>query len=284
MPAARPTLVRGGAVVPMDRPRRILHPGSVLLDGAAIVAVGTVEELDADPRARDAEVLDATGHAVIPGLHNAHLHSGLLRGTAEGLVAVRLARHLRRPRPPGHDPGDRRGGVVALLRRERPVRHGLGDRHVAVHGGLGRAAGEHRDPGHPGPLRRRRGGLRLLRVDRVATAALLEAVARRPRRTGAQRGSASSTSSTARPTRFRAARDLAEEFGTGIHTHSSETNWEVEESLEALRATGPIEESPTAGVLGPTHRRGALRLARRRRARPPRRRPARRWPTARART
>jgi cytosine/adenosine deaminase-related metal-dependent hydrolase len=30
-------------------------------------------------------MVDATGHAVIPGLHNCHLHSGLLRGTAESM-------------------------------------------------------------------------------------------------------------------------------------------------------------------------------------------------------
>ena len=32
---------------------------------------------------------------------------------------------------------------------------------------------------------------------------------------------------------LRRRRDLADEFGTGIHTHSSETTWEVEESLRA---------------------------------------------------
>ena len=57
----------------------------MLIDGTGIVAVGDVATLDADPRTADAEVVDATGHAVIPGLQNCHLHSGLLRGTAESL-------------------------------------------------------------------------------------------------------------------------------------------------------------------------------------------------------
>ena len=60
-------------------------PGSVLIDGTEIVAVGPAEAIDADPRAAGATVVDATGHAVIPGLHNTHLHSGLLRGTAESM-------------------------------------------------------------------------------------------------------------------------------------------------------------------------------------------------------
>ena len=81
-----PTLVRGGVVLPMSGPRQVLDPGSVLIDGTGIVAVGDVATLDVDPRAAAAEVVDATGHAVIPGLHNCHLHSGLLRGTAESLA------------------------------------------------------------------------------------------------------------------------------------------------------------------------------------------------------
>src|SRR5690349_16712061 len=80
------TLVRNGIVLPMTGgSRRVFDPGSVLLDGETIIAVGDVAELDADPRARDAEIVDATDHAVVPGLHNCHLHSGLLRGTAESM-------------------------------------------------------------------------------------------------------------------------------------------------------------------------------------------------------
>jgi len=79
------TLIRNGIVLPMEGRKLALDPGSVLIDGDSIAAVGSVAELDADPRAAGATVVDATDHAVIPGLHNGHLHSGLLRGTAESM-------------------------------------------------------------------------------------------------------------------------------------------------------------------------------------------------------
>src|SRR5712692_4441423 len=67
----------------MEGRRVVFYPGSVLIDGVDIVAVGPVEELDGI--AGSADILDASGHAVVPGLHNCHMHSGLLRGTAESL-------------------------------------------------------------------------------------------------------------------------------------------------------------------------------------------------------
>jgi 5-methylthioadenosine/S-adenosylhomocysteine deaminase len=81
------TLIRNGIVLPISatHPRSVLDPGSVLLEGLEIADVGPVEMLDRDPRCQDAVIVDATEHAVLPGLHNCHLHSGLLRGTAESL-------------------------------------------------------------------------------------------------------------------------------------------------------------------------------------------------------
>ena len=76
-------LIRGGIVLPLEGHRVVHDPGSVLIDGREIRAVGPVDELDA--LAPDATVVDATDHAVIPGIHNTHLHSGLLRGTAESM-------------------------------------------------------------------------------------------------------------------------------------------------------------------------------------------------------
>jgi 5-methylthioadenosine/S-adenosylhomocysteine deaminase len=81
------TLLTGGFVLPLapTSRRRLIDPGAVLFDGELIIAVGTVDEVAAHPLAAGAEVVDVTGRAVIPGLHNTHLHSGLLRGTAEDL-------------------------------------------------------------------------------------------------------------------------------------------------------------------------------------------------------
>jgi 5-methylthioadenosine/S-adenosylhomocysteine deaminase len=81
------TLIRNGIVLPISatHPRSVLDPGSVLFEGLEIADVGPVEMLDRDPRSQDAVIVDATEHAVLPGLHNCHLHSGLLRGTAESL-------------------------------------------------------------------------------------------------------------------------------------------------------------------------------------------------------
>ena len=79
------TLIRGGIVLPMSSPGARWDPGSVLIDGPVIVRVGPVDAIDADPRASGADIVDASGTVVLPGLHNCHLHSGLLRGTAESL-------------------------------------------------------------------------------------------------------------------------------------------------------------------------------------------------------
>jgi 5-methylthioadenosine/S-adenosylhomocysteine deaminase len=52
------------------------------------------------------------------------------------------------------------------------------------------------------------------------------------------------------PEMFRAAAKLAEEFDTGIHTHSSESIWEVQECLRQF-GRRPIEEFYNRGILGP---------------------------------
>jgi 5-methylthioadenosine/S-adenosylhomocysteine deaminase len=50
------------------------------------------------------------------------------------------------------------------------------------------------------------------------------------------------------PQAFRSAMALAEEFDTGLHTHSSETTWEVEESIQRF-GRRPIEEFAERGIL-----------------------------------
>ncbi|MDQ3294189.1 MAG: amidohydrolase family protein, partial [Actinomycetota bacterium] len=83
-----PTLLTGGFVLPCDGTRTIHEDGAVLLaDDGTIAAVGPAADVAVRPEAGapGVEVVDTSGHAVLPGLVNAHLHSGLLRGTAESM-------------------------------------------------------------------------------------------------------------------------------------------------------------------------------------------------------
>ena len=86
MPTGRTFLLRNGVVLPMEGTKVRHDPGSVLVVDGRIEAVGSVDDVDRHPAAASAEVIDVTGHAVVPGFHNCHLHSGLLRGTAESLA------------------------------------------------------------------------------------------------------------------------------------------------------------------------------------------------------
>lgn len=63
--------------------RGVITDGAILIDDGRIVAIGPARNVV--PTAADATHLALRNHVVLPGLVNAHCHSGLLRGTAEGL-------------------------------------------------------------------------------------------------------------------------------------------------------------------------------------------------------
>jgi 5-methylthioadenosine/S-adenosylhomocysteine deaminase len=65
------TLFKGGTIVTMDPNVPNLSTGDVLVDGSRIAAVGV------NLQAGDAEVIDATGSIVMPGLIDAHHHMWL---------------------------------------------------------------------------------------------------------------------------------------------------------------------------------------------------------------
>ncbi len=74
--------------------------GAVAIDGKRIIAAGTTSELTA--RFQAAETIDATGHALLPGLIDAHMHTPLaiVRGVAQDVsnwmqkALAPYARHL----------------------------------------------------------------------------------------------------------------------------------------------------------------------------------------------
>jgi 5-methylthioadenosine/S-adenosylhomocysteine deaminase len=65
------TLIKGGTIVTMDPKVPNLSTGDVLVDGGRIAAVGVNVQAD------DAEVIDATGSIVMPGMIDAHHHMWL---------------------------------------------------------------------------------------------------------------------------------------------------------------------------------------------------------------
>ena len=78
-------ILTGGTVVTMNDRYDIWEPGAVAVRDGAIVAVGPAEEVGREWTAR--ETVDCSGHAVIPGLINAHTHAPmtLVRGLADDL-------------------------------------------------------------------------------------------------------------------------------------------------------------------------------------------------------
>jgi cytosine/adenosine deaminase-related metal-dependent hydrolase len=65
-------LITGGTVITMDPSRRVIPNGAVAIRGQLIEAVGSAAELPTEA----AQIIDATGHAVLPGLIDGHAHAG----------------------------------------------------------------------------------------------------------------------------------------------------------------------------------------------------------------
>jgi 5-methylthioadenosine/S-adenosylhomocysteine deaminase len=78
-------VVAGGIVLTADQDWNIYDPGAVAVDGGAIVGLGTREEVEQTYRGR--ERIDTRGKLIMPGLINAHTHAPmtLFRGIADDL-------------------------------------------------------------------------------------------------------------------------------------------------------------------------------------------------------
>ncbi len=242
----RTFVVQGGTVLPLEG-RRVVHdPGAVLVVDGTIAAVGSVADVRAHPAAATAPVVDATGHAVIPGLHNCHLHSGLLRGTAESMALWEwLENHV--------DPAHRaltpeiaesaswmayteavRGGTVSVLDMWRHMEGSArAAEAIGIRATLAPYTADRYDYFETLETNRR-----LLETHRTAAGGRVRTWVGLEHIFYCSAGM------------FRAAADLADEFATGIHTHSSESIWEVQECLRQF-GRRPIEEFYNRGILGP---------------------------------
>ena len=239
-------LIRGGIVIPCEGNRTVYDPGSVLIESGTILAVDTVERLD--PAAENAHVVDATGHVVLPGLHNCHMHSGLLRGTAESKALWDWLRDYVDPAHKALTPEIAES--ASLLCYTEALRAGTTSvmdmwRHMERSAHAAQQV-----------------GLRATLVPYVADLPgydYFETLATNRRLLEQYRTFAGGRVRSwvglehlfyCSPEAFEAAADLAQEYDTGLHTHSSETIWEVQESLRRF-GRRPIEEFFNRGILGP---------------------------------
>ncbi|MFC1437500.1 amidohydrolase [Streptacidiphilus sp. N1-10] len=240
------TLIRNGIVIPCEGGRTVYDPGSVLIEDGRIIAVGPVEQLDA--AAADAVVVDATGHAVIPGLHNCHLHSGLLRGTAESKSLWDWLRDYVDPAHKALTPEI--AEAASLLCYTESLRAGTTS--VMDMWRFMEGSAEAAD----------QVGIRATLVPYVADLPgydYFESIESNRRLLESYRSHAGGRVRSwvglehlfyCSPEAFKAAAHLADEFDTGLHTHSSETIWEVQESLRRF-GRRPVEEFFNRGILGP---------------------------------
>src|SRR6202034_3502803 len=120
---SRELLIKGGHVVTVDPDLGDLPAGDVLVADGIITAVGP----DLEPTTTAAEVIDAAGRLVIPGMVDTHRH--VWQGAIGGLPAP-----------------DHRGGVRAR-RADRHLAEALPRRRVRRHD-VGRPAGPRRGHHH----------------------------------------------------------------------------------------------------------------------------------------
>ncbi|MEM2896570.1 MAG: amidohydrolase [Candidatus Bathyarchaeia archaeon] len=76
-------IIENGTIITVDEKNRIYKKGSVAIQRNRIVEIGDSEEIN---RKYKADIkIDAKNKAILPGFINLHMHSGLIRGTAEDL-------------------------------------------------------------------------------------------------------------------------------------------------------------------------------------------------------
>jgi 5-methylthioadenosine/S-adenosylhomocysteine deaminase len=81
-------VITNGIVITVDGNRRVLDPGAVAVNGTDIVAIDTPAAIAA--RYKGAEIIDARGAAVLPGLINTHTHAAMVmyRGLGNDLALM----------------------------------------------------------------------------------------------------------------------------------------------------------------------------------------------------
>ncbi len=84
---AETTLIKNGIVITVDGRERVFENGAVLIKGDMIVDVGKTADVMRKKYKVD-RVIDANRKVIMPGLINTHIHSDLIRGTADDMLLI----------------------------------------------------------------------------------------------------------------------------------------------------------------------------------------------------
>ena len=74
--------IRHAAIFTVDPDNRVIADGALVVEDGMIRQVGDVREVTIP---EGVEVIDAGGHALLPGLIDCHSHSSLMRGVTENM-------------------------------------------------------------------------------------------------------------------------------------------------------------------------------------------------------
>ena len=80
------TLIKDGIVITMDGKRRIIKNAGIAISDDRIIDIDKIDAIQ--KKYKFDKIINATGKVIIPGLINTHLHSGLIRGTADDMEVV----------------------------------------------------------------------------------------------------------------------------------------------------------------------------------------------------
>lgn len=234
-------LIKNGLIFTMDAEQRVIRGGDLAIKGEEIVAIGD----DLSHKART--VIDARYRAVLPGLVNAHTHETLTRGIAEDLPLDRWLAEICFPLDSAYT-GNVMRGSASMNQMEM------------IRGGTTTFLDIYRFPGVCAEVAEQ-SGLRAIFAPQVivepqgpgeSVKSAEEFVSawlnRNPRITPAFGPHAPYSCP---PDAFMELAALAEEYDVPLHTHLSETQWEVETIKERYAAETPAEHLKQIGVLSP---------------------------------
>lgn len=253
-PAPVTLLVAGGDVVTMNAGREVLAGATVAVAGDIIAAVGSTTELSG--RYPEAEVIDATGCVVTPGMVNAHQHltgDPLIRSCIPDLLAPGVSIFQWSVPAHGAHTGDDdelsavlssvenlMNGVTTVIEAgtvAHPQRAAAGMRRAGIRGTMGTWGWDITEGPFTAPAAEVLDRQREV-VDTLAVGGLIEGWVTL---VGHDLASDELLAGSA---------DLARELGTGLTMHMSPTS---SDPVQYLARTGrrPLEHLDDLGVLGP---------------------------------